>query len=387
MNKLFLCLANSYKHGGRCVAGIEAELVGSSLRIVKSTYGIPKWIRPISRSAAGEVPNHDALGIDVFSIVRIEDPIPHGTGAHSEDCYYKSLKVIGKLNPSDSFLKDFVDTWHPNIFGNRGKALTPEAFEDGDYSVMLLRTENCRIYLDERFERPKARIEFEYNRNTYDFPITDPEYLNKLQCNSALYKTYDMLYIVCSLGVEHEGWHSKLAATIILPATRNIVEEIRLTSPTLPKTPSQISNPSTTVRPSTAVRPSTTIETTKLKVNIPTQPSTPYNRSYTNSNRSTNYQTSNSNSNSGGCYIATSVYGSYDCPEVWVLRRFRDNTLAKCFFGRAFVSSYYAISPTLVKMFGHTIWFNKICKIPLDKFIKKLRDKGVKDSPYNDPIW
>ena len=51
------------------------------------------------------------------------------------------------------------------------------------------------------------------------------------------------------------------------------------------------------------------------------------------------------------------------------------------------MSSYYAISPTLVKMFGHTIWFNKICKIPLDKFIKKLRDKGVKDSPYNDPIW
>ena len=26
-----------------------------------------------------------------------------------------------------------------------------------------------------------------------------------------------------------------------------------------------------------------------------------------------------------GCYVATCVYGSYDCPEVWVLRRFRDN--------------------------------------------------------------
>ena len=28
-----------------------------------------------------------------------------------------------------------------------------------------------------------------------------------------------------------------------------------------------------------------------------------------------------SNSNSGGCYVATAVYGSYDCPEVWTLRR------------------------------------------------------------------
>lgn len=24
-----------------------------------------------------------------------------------------------------------------------------------------------------------------------------------------------------------------------------------------------------------------------------------------------------------GCYIATCVYGSYDCPQVWILRRFR----------------------------------------------------------------
>ena len=32
--------------------------------------------------------------------------------------------------------------------------------------------------------------------------------------------------------------------------------------------------------------------------------------------------------NSGGCYVATAVYGSYDCPEVWTLRRYRDYTLA-----------------------------------------------------------
>ena len=41
--------------------------------------------------------------------------------------------------------------------------------------------------------------------------------------------------------------------------------------------------------------------------------------------------TSNSNN---GCYIATCVYGSYDCPEVWTLRRFRDCTLEKTWYGR-----------------------------------------------------
>ena len=32
-----------------------------------------------------------------------------------------------------------------------------------------------------------------------------------------------------------------------------------------------------------------------------------------------------------GCYIATCVYGSYDCPQVWTLRRFRTACLAKTF--------------------------------------------------------
>lgn len=32
-------------------------------------------------------------------------------------------------------------------------------------------------------------------------------------------------------------------------------------------------------------------------------------------------------SSNNGCYIATCVYGSYDCPQVWILRRFRDDIL------------------------------------------------------------
>lgn len=30
-----------------------------------------------------------------------------------------------------------------------------------------------------------------------------------------------------------------------------------------------------------------------------------------------------------GCYVATCVYGSYDCPQVWTLRRYRDYKLAE----------------------------------------------------------
>lgn len=90
---------------------------------------------------------------------------------------------------------------------------------------------------------------------------------------------------------------------------------------------------------------------------------------------------------SSGCYVATAVYGSYDCPQVWTLRRYRDNTLAKTWYGRAFIKTYYAISPTLVKWFGHTNWFRNMWKPSLDKMVRKLNDKGVKNTPYNDRKW
>lgn len=91
--------------------------------------------------------------------------------------------------------------------------------------------------------------------------------------------------------------------------------------------------------------------------------------------------------NSGGCYVATCVYGSYDCPQVWTLRRFRDNTLAETWYGRAFIHVYYAVSPTLVKWFGHTSWFKKLWKGKLDHMVENLNADGVEDTPYNDKVW
>ncbi len=89
----------------------------------------------------------------------------------------------------------------------------------------------------------------------------------------------------------------------------------------------------------------------------------------------------------GGCYVATCVYGSYDCPQVWTLRRYRDDTLGSTWYGRAFIKLYYAISPTLVKWFGKTKWFKKMWKGKLDRMVKKLQDEGVESTPYDDKEW
>ena len=88
-----------------------------------------------------------------------------------------------------------------------------------------------------------------------------------------------------------------------------------------------------------------------------------------------------------GCYVATCVYGSYDCPEVWVLRRYRDNTLGSTWYGRLFIRLYYAISPTIVKWFGKTKWFKKMWKGYLDRKVARLQNKGFENTPYQDIDW
>lgn len=374
MDKLILCLANSYKHGGRCIAGIEVEIDDEKLKIIKSSYDIPVWIRPISHFSAGEVPMSDASKIGILSLVKVHNVSYAGSCSHSEDYYYESLEMIQTINPSDTFLKQCIDSYHYKIFSNRGKALTINAFKEGDYSLMFIRTENSEIYLEPKYIKP--RIKFYHNGNQYDFPITDPEYLNRLHNDTSLYKSYKVLYIVISLAVEHEGWHSKLAATIISPAISNIKEHIVKIETKSTCMASKLTDDFPIFKPANILKPSDDLPKPTYKfnpINIP-QP--------------THMSTSNNSSNrNGGCYVATSIYGSYDCPEVWTLRRFRDYKLAESYAGQSFIKVYYATSPLLVKWFGHTKCFKHAIKPILDKIVRKLKKDGYKATPYQDKKW
>ncbi len=87
---------------------------------------------------------------------------------------------------------------------------------------------------------------------------------------------------------------------------------------------------------------------------------------------------------SGFCYIATCVYHSYDCPQLWTLRRYRDLFLAKSCYGRLFIKVYYFISPKIVLLFGKMKWFNILFKKILDKKVIQLNNQGFDNTPYED---
>ena len=86
----------------------------------------------------------------------------------------------------------------------------------------------------------------------------------------------------------------------------------------------------------------------------------------------------------GGCYIATCVYGDYNCPEVWVLRRYRDYYLKNKWYGKLFIKVYYFFGPKLVNSFGNNYLFVKTFKKYLDSKIEKLLSIGYSDSKYED---
>lgn len=99
---------------------------------------------------------------------------------------------------------------------------------------------------------------------------------------------------------------------------------------------------------------------------------------------SKNKETDKGTNNKKGCYIATSIYGSYDCPSVWVLRRYRDTVLDKSWYGKVFIRVYYFVSPFLVKIFGKSTMFRVLFTKPLNKMVDALKKQGFKDTPYYD---
>ena len=104
--------------------------------------------------------------------------------------------------------------------------------------------------------------------------------------------------------------------------------------------------------------------------------STPVNRSYSYSSNIPSHQTHHEGGSSNeGCYIATMAYGSYNHPQVIILRWYRDNILKRKSWGRLFIRVYYQISPKLVVVLkGHNV-INKLIRIILDKQVQRIIEK------------
>ena len=219
MKKHFICLANSIKYRGRCLAGIEVSLDGAGrYTIARNEDETPQWIRPVSREKCGTLPESETKNIVLFDIIEIGTTRECPQYAHSENVFYSYLKKSGKKSfQSEKHLNDLCNNVHPMLLFNGLKSISTDVFQQSGYSLAFIRASNCTFWKDESdMFKDKFRVRFLYNNIEYVLPLTDPVFIHKLNVNG-----FDSInsakhyYFTVSLSEEFKGWHYKLIAGIV----------------------------------------------------------------------------------------------------------------------------------------------------------------------------
>ena len=210
----FVCLSNSFKEGGRCIAGVELNDDNTPVK----TNDHLKWIRPVSHSVHGEVPTHLVDHINVLDVVELTlDGYPLEKNYQSENVFFRadSINVSGAFNPDN--ICEFCDNRN-NIFGNRNKKISAQEILNLNYSLMLVKADLFEVVtqvFDDNVANPKTRLNFAFRGYNYNFPVTDPVFLYKYRSDTNYLKNCKHLFLCLSITVPWNDWYYKLIATVI----------------------------------------------------------------------------------------------------------------------------------------------------------------------------
>lgn len=216
-------LASSKKLGGRCIAGITRS---------------GDWVRPVSGLPQGlfkpecEV---DGRWPEVLDVVRfgytedLADPA-QPENVLIDDSPWELRKQLAR-DEAYGWLSRFLDTG-PALLGNRGKAMTAEDAAKGVEASLALIEPTSGVSLvmrppEKEFSQYRPRVVFEFGSKEYDLVVTDLPVRQAVRAAGVgEYSLADLGFekggptlLTISLGEEHDGWHTKLAAALIyLPA-------------------------------------------------------------------------------------------------------------------------------------------------------------------------
>lgn len=221
-----VCLANSYKHDHRCVAGI--------------LLGAKKWVRLLGRQVPGcltvqETCYADGTEAAVLDVFEAELGERCGSNGHPEDVFTagSQWRPIRRFDaPADMrFLTSFVNKG-PAVLSGTGDRVYVRKFEkvSAEASLDLIRPDDLWWWIRDENGKRRHRALFRLghaHRVRYDLAVTDPTWLNQFKFLTAgLYphsfffkdKLPTTLFTV-SLSEPFEGFHYKLVAGVVnLPA-------------------------------------------------------------------------------------------------------------------------------------------------------------------------
>lgn len=220
-----LCLANSFRVGGRCLGGIELDMDNNPVIV----NGRPKWVRPIINTQQEEVPTNLVGHIYLLDIIEFKQIGEVGHGHQTENVLFEpnTLSIVGQQDWHS--LDKFIDNSRFSlVFGNRGAAVPEHLIASHNYSLKLLSLTEFEIN-ERRFPgkvQPQIKLSFKYNGNLYNFPITDPVFLHRKGLNNNLLLNKEKIYVCLSLAAPHEEWSSKLVAGIMYEGSRKPKKEV-----------------------------------------------------------------------------------------------------------------------------------------------------------------
>jgi hypothetical protein len=212
----FICLANSFKEGGRCLAGIELDANNNPV-LVKHR---PKWIRPVCNTEHGEVPNHIAEPFQILDVIELDVTEKKPENYQSENVLFNVNSIHRKGTFDKKQLDNLCDD-NKYIFATRYDSLSEEVIIKLNHSLLLIKTNTFEVIEkpNEQYpNRPKHRFVFTYNEFKYDFSITDPVFLRKYQQNPDFMEDIDEVVLSLSVGVKFlkTNRYYKLVAGIII---------------------------------------------------------------------------------------------------------------------------------------------------------------------------
>lgn len=221
-----VCLANSYKHNHRCVAGISL--------ITK------KWVRLVGRRVPGcltvrQTCYRDGKEAAILDVFETELGEPCGTNCHPEDIFVPEVpwRQVRRFDESRDaqFLNDHLNK-RPDLLQGYGDRIYLRKFVNAPaaQSLELIQPDDLWWWIRESDGKRKNRALFRLghvSRAHYDLAVTDPVWLDGLHLLPAGIYPHSFFFagkppktfLTVSLSEPFENFHYKLVAGVVnLPA-------------------------------------------------------------------------------------------------------------------------------------------------------------------------
>ena len=219
MRKTIVCLANSYKHGGRCIAGIDVDSGA--------------WIRLCGKSPDGALSPAEYMLADgseprLLDLIEVELHYALPSVAHPEDWQIAPVRWSLIQRPASPAhlqkLAAAADKSNTILRGYRDRMTTDEIQQKPmQASLTFISPSHIHWWIRGADSKRKYRALFRRHHVTYDYAVTDPRWLERLNLMPAgIYPHSNFAdptaetWLTISLSEAFRGWHYKLVAAVIV---------------------------------------------------------------------------------------------------------------------------------------------------------------------------